>query len=322
MVNLNVAVLGHAGYSKIIGKCGTTSDITLYDLKKGENTVTLIEPTRYPERLAPLFFAVSMADIALLVVEEISPEFGETIVMLDVAGIERGYIVLKNYLEPSQLAHLVKGTVVEKYTLIEDDGIALREKLLQDVEDVPVLQKNEATSGVVSIDHHFNVKGIGTVILGGVEKGRIRRHDSLTIHPGEKATVIRSIQKHDDNCEDAIAGDRVGLALKNIDADELDRGYVLSNDKTIKISGSIKGEAQLVGFWQLPIREGMLLHVGHWMQFVPARVVSISEEKDCRTPDLVLELEKELVYIPGDRAVLHYLDAGKLRVAGSITISG
>lgn len=322
MVNLNVAVLGHAGYSKFIGKCGTTSDITLYDLKKGENTVTLIEPTRYPERLAPLFFAVSMADIALLVVEEISPEFGETIVMLDVAGIERGYIVLKNYLESSQLAPLVKGTVVEKYTLMEDDGIALREKLLQDVQDIPVIQKNEATSGVVSIDHHFNVKGIGTVVLGGVEKGRIRRHDSLTIYPVEKAALVRSIQKHDDDCEDAIAGDRVGLALKNIDADDLDRGYVLSNDKTIKISDSIKGEAQLVGFWQLPIREGMILHVGHWMQFVPARVVSINDDGDWRTPDLVLELEKELVYIPGDRAVLHYLDAGKLRVAGSITISG
>ncbi|NLN08770.1 MAG: elongation factor Tu, partial [Methanoculleus thermophilus] len=66
MGNLNVAVLGPAGYAKDLGKKGTTSDITFYNLKKGEDTVTFIEPTRYPERLAPLFYAVSLADVALV----------------------------------------------------------------------------------------------------------------------------------------------------------------------------------------------------------------------------------------------------------------
>ncbi|NLB01670.1 MAG: elongation factor Tu, partial [Methanomicrobiales archaeon] len=48
MGNLNVAVLGPAGYAKDLGKKGTESDITFYNLKKGEDTVTIIEPTRYP----------------------------------------------------------------------------------------------------------------------------------------------------------------------------------------------------------------------------------------------------------------------------------
>jgi selenocysteine-specific translation elongation factor len=68
MANLTVAVLGKLGYSSTIAKKGTSTDITLYNLKKGEDTVTFIEPTRYPDRLAPLFYACSLARKAIVVV--------------------------------------------------------------------------------------------------------------------------------------------------------------------------------------------------------------------------------------------------------------
>ena len=61
MGNLTVAVLGKQGYSSSLAKKGTSTDITLYNLKKNENTITFVEPTRYPERLAPLFYACSLA---------------------------------------------------------------------------------------------------------------------------------------------------------------------------------------------------------------------------------------------------------------------
>ncbi|PVX26719.1 MAG: elongation factor Tu, partial [Candidatus Bathyarchaeum sp.] len=72
MGNLTVAVLGKQGYSSNIAKKGTVSDITLYNMKKGETTVTFIEPTRYPDRLAPLFYACSLAETAVVVVDELN----------------------------------------------------------------------------------------------------------------------------------------------------------------------------------------------------------------------------------------------------------
>jgi selenocysteine-specific translation elongation factor len=57
MGNLTVAILGKLGYSSNLAKKGTSTDITLYNLKKGEDVITFIEPTRYPDRLAPLFYA-------------------------------------------------------------------------------------------------------------------------------------------------------------------------------------------------------------------------------------------------------------------------
>ncbi len=322
MGNLNVAVLAPEGYAKDLGKKGTTSDITFYNLKKGEDTVTLIEPTRYPDRLAPLFFAASMADYAIVVLDAITPTFGEWVLMLQSTGVARGAVILKNYLTPEAVRPLVRGTVLEGYDSIEEDMIAMRERLLD-----AAAAKNPAPPdakspdcGTVSIDHHFNVRGIGTVVLGGVERGYIRKHDTLKVYPGGKPVLVRSIQKHDDDAEWAGVGDRVGLALKNIEAEDLDRGFVLSNDASLQVRASLEVEATLVAYWPAPLKEGMVLHLGHWMQFVPARIDAVADDGDWRRPKLLLTLEKEIVYLPGGRAVLHYLDGGKLRIAGTIDL--
>ena len=321
MGNLNVAVLGPAGYAKDLGKKGTESDIIFYNLKKGGDTVTFIEPARYPERLAPLFYAASMADEALVVVSEITPIFGEWVLMLDEVGVERGSIILKNYLTPPDLAPLLRGTVLEGYEFVDDDPIALRERLIARAHARRPVPPEPGATGTVAIDHHFNVRGIGTVILGGVVRGGIRKHDAMTVYPGERAVTVRSIQKHDDDFDWAAEGDRVGLALKNIEADDLDRGYVLSTDPAIRVGTGLKARATLVRYWPAPIARGMVLHLGHWMQFIPARVEAVQDDGDWRRPMLTLALEKDLVCLPGDRAVLHYLEGGKLRIAGHIELS-
>ncbi|NLA32030.1 MAG: elongation factor Tu [Methanomicrobiales archaeon] len=319
MGNLNVAVLGE-GYAKDLGKKGTVSDITFYNLKRGDDTVTLIEPTRYPDRLAPLFYAASMADAALVVVSEVTPMFGEWVLMLNEARVKQGYIVLKNYLTPGDLTPFLRGTVLEHYEFVDDDPIVLRDRLLAHAHDRSSTEPAAGTLGTIPIDHHFNVRGIGTVILGGVVRGGIRKHNTLKIYPGEQAITVRSIQKHDDDFDRATEGDRVGLALKNIESDSLDRGFVLSNDPAIQIRTNLEAQATLVKYWPAPLTTGTVLHLGHWMQFIPVRVEAVRDDGDWRRPTLTLALEKDLIYLPGDTAVLHYLEGGKLRIAGSIEL--
>src|SRR4030042_920768 len=236
MSNLTVAVLAPPDYAKDLGKKGTTSDITFYNLKKGDATVTFVGPTRYPEKLSSLFYAVSTADRVVLVVDEINATFGECVLMLQCAAKPDGYLILKNYVSPDQVAPLLKGTVLEHYEVIEEDIVGLREKLL----DISVKQTAHQKvhdiggKGVVPVDAHFNVKGVGVVVLGFVAEGMIKKHDTLRLLPTEKTAQVRSIQKHDDDADNAIKGARVGLALKNIESEDLDRGFVLTNDPDIK----------------------------------------------------------------------------------------
>jgi selenocysteine-specific translation elongation factor len=318
MANLNVAILGALDYGKDLGKKGTASDLTFYNLKKGQNTVTFIEPTRYPERVAPLFYAVSMAQKALLIVDQINPAFGETVIMLDSVGIKEGIVILRNYLAREQLAPLIKGTVVDGYEFLADDKNALRERLLEDVARMESPQNDE--TGTLPVDHFFNVRGIGTVVLGSVAEGSIKKHDVLMVLPGEKTALVRSIQKHDEDFDTAGVGERTGIALKGIEVEDLDRGTILTNDKSIKQVSSLVAKSAIVKYWPSPLKEGMVLHIGHWMQYVPARVEAASVQGDWHKAELRLKLDKMLVYRPGAKAVLTYPEGGKLRVLGTIDL--
>jgi selenocysteine-specific translation elongation factor len=322
MSNLTVAVLAPPDYAKDLGKKGTTNDITFYNLKKGDATVTFIEPTRYPEKLSSLFYAISISDHVVLVVDEINAAFGESVLMLQCADKSAGYLILKNYISQEQIAPLIRGTVVEQYEIIEEDMVGLREKMLGiAVKQTAHAKAHESTGkGVVPVDSHFNVKGVGVVVLGFVAQGMIKKHDMLKVLPTEKTVQIRSIQKHDDDAETAIRGDRVGLALKNIESEELDRGFVLTNDPAIRHAKTITGKAQLVKYWPAPLKEGMVLYAGHWMQFLPTRLEKTVVDGDWRMPAITLSMEKSLVYPPNARVVLHYLEGGKLRVVGSLIL--
>ncbi len=321
MPNLNIAVIGLPEYAKGIGKKSTASDVTFYDAKRGEVTLSLIEPSKYPEKLSSLFYATSLADLAIVVVEQIGPQFGESAIMLDGIGVQKGYIVMKGYVTKDQITSLTKDTVLAAYEFVDDDPIRLREELFRVADGIAPPEKRQTEGGSVPVDHYFDVRGVGTVILGSVAEGVIRKHDKVAVHPLGTQAEIRSIQKHDDDFDYASRGDRVGLALRNIAVEELDRGVVLSTDQRLVDQIEISARAHLVRYWLNQLKEGMVVHVGHWMQFEPARIENVQSDGDWRNPRLVLRLQKPLTYVPGTKAVLTYLEGGKLRIVGTLELA-
>jgi len=322
MGNLIVSILGTKGYADKLGKKGTSTDITLYNLKKGEDTVTFLEPSRYPERLAPLFYSTTLATKALVVVDKLDSFFGETLVMLQCCGIKEGSFILRNYIKPEKIKPFIKETILRNYDFIDDEPSSIREQMLKEAtqEASNKISNEKETTGSVVIDHSFKVKGVGSVALGIVAKGIIKKHETVKVFPSTKPTQIRSIQKHDDEYHMAQKGDRVGLALKTIEIKNLNRGTVLTNNPTIKLSKSLKTQAEIIKYWQTPLKNEMILHVGHWMQFLPARIENITDNDNWRNPFLTLKLEKDLIYHSGDRAVISHLEGGKLRVVGTINL--
>lgn len=312
MPNLNIAVLGKPGYSRELGKKGTESDITLYNAKRGMVTQTIIEASKYPEKLQSLFYAVSFADLAILVVDEINAAFGETILMLNCLGVEKGIIVLCNYITADQIKRFIKDTVLEKYTIMDEDLPKLRQILQEHADKVPNGETSE--HGAVVIDHSFNVRGIGAVALGVVRSGQVYKHDKLKALPSDKTAQVRSIQKHDDDFDTAELGNRVGLALKSIEADQLERGMILTNEPEYKTTQSIKGKLSLVKYWANPVNTGMAVHVGNGMQFITATV------DHSENGEVEIGLQKPLAYKPGDKATVMYLNGGNLRVVGTVQL--
>ncbi|MBR4504315.1 MAG: translation elongation factor 1 alpha-related protein [Candidatus Methanomethylophilaceae archaeon] len=319
MGNLNIAVLGAKDFAGKIGKKGTVTDMTFYDYKEGHDSFTLIEPSKYPEKLSSLFYSVAMSEFGILVVDGIDASLGETIVMADALGLSRGWLILRNYIQPEQVKPLLAGTALEGYEIREDDPIKLREELIA-LAKAEAKQPGESSCGSCPVDSHFNVKGVGTVILGSVIDGYFRKHDKMTVFPVKKEVILKSIQKHDIDADDGVKGDHVGLALRGIESDELDRGFVVTTDPSVKMSRSVKGKVSLVKYWGAPLKEGMVIHLGHWMQMIPCRITSVDNGSDFRSAEVAFDLDSDMIHKPGDRAIIMYLEGGKLRVAGSVVL--
>ncbi len=170
MGNLNIAVLGAKDFAGKIGKKGTVTDMTFYEYKDGHDSFTLLEPSKFPEKLSSLFYSVAMSEFVVLVVDKIDSFLGETIVMVDSLGIDKGFVVLQNYIQPEQLSPLLAGTSLEHYERRDDDPTQLREELIGMAKS-QAKTAGDGSCGSCPVDSHFNVKGVGTVVLGSVIDG-------------------------------------------------------------------------------------------------------------------------------------------------------
>ena len=278
-MNLNIAIVGDPEFASQFGKKGTESDITLYNYRKGDDTATFIHPTRYPEKLVSLLCSLENSEMVLLEIQEINAVLGEIIVAIDSFNITKGYIYLKNYLQSDQIIPLIKETAMADYIFTDIPPAELKEQFFELPLNTKLMDDGEGP--IIPIDHFFNVKGIGPVILGIVRTGVVRKYDKLIIQPTEKPVIIRSIQTHDKDVDSADYGERVGLALKSVTTDDLDRGYVITNAiSEVHSSDSIKLRINPGPYWKKPLEEGMVLHLSTLMQMRPSRVMSVTLEDE------------------------------------------
>ena len=317
-MNLNIAIIGTPSFAGEFGKKGTESDMTLYNYRNGDDTLTFLHPTRYPERLSSLLFILDQCDLAIIEISEINSTLGEVIVSLDAAGISRGYIYLRNYLQQDQITPLITGMSMETFVFTETLPMELKEEIIRSEPPPP-----SDGPTIVPIDHHFNVKGIGPVILGIVREGTVLRHQKLILHPTGKTITVRSIQTHDKDVNEAGIGERVGLALKGIETDDIDRGMVLADTASpLTFSETLILSLRPNRFWKTPIVDEMVLHVTTLMQMRPGRISNVTNGSisENQQTTMTITFDKPITYQPDTPVFVSYLEGGSLRVIGRALI--
>jgi len=83
---------------------------------------------------------------------------------------------------------------------------------------------------LMPVEDVFSIKGRGTVVTGRIEKGRVKVNDEVEIvglRPTKK-TVITGVEMFRKSLEEGLAGDNVGLLLRGIEKDDVERGQVLT----------------------------------------------------------------------------------------------
>jgi selenocysteine-specific translation elongation factor len=299
--SINFVVLGKQDIASEFGKKGTESDLTLYDRKESDIIKTWVIPNGFPEKIQPLFQAINLAEYVIFHVDKLDKFTGEQIIALDSLKKEKGILSHTFDVDESKLNMMIKGTVVENYTRVEQDKIKEEMNTLE-----PITNDNPAE---LLIDHCFDVKGVGTVILGKVTNGTIKQYDNLKLYPHNIDVLIKSIQMHDDPVPESICPARVGLAVKGAKPDEVGRGDVISVEDAVDIKTEIELDFEKSPFYKSEITEnqGCLVNIG--LQTKAAKFSSINPLK--------LTFEKPIVCKKNDIAVILKPESTTIRILGS-----
>jgi len=90
---------------------------------------------------------------------------------------------------------------------------------------------------LMSVEDVFSIKGRGTVPTGRVERGVIKPGDEVEIvglHHEPRKTVATSLEMFHKTLDNAEPGDAVGILLRGIDRDEIERGQVIAAPGSIQ----------------------------------------------------------------------------------------
>ncbi len=119
-------------------------------------------------------------------------------------------------------------------------------KELMDAVDnyIPTPARNDDLPFLMPVEDVFSISGRGTVATGRVERGVVKMNETVEIvglSEEKKSTVVTGIEMFHKLLDSAEAGDNVGLLLRGIQKNEVERGQVLCKP------GSIHPHTKFVG---------------------------------------------------------------------------
>ena len=101
---------------------------------------------------------------------------------------------------------------------------------------------------LMPIEDVFTITGRGTVVTGRVERGQIHAGEEVEIvgMRDTQKTMTTSLEMFRKILDDAMAGDNVGVLLRGIDKEDVERGQVVAKPKSITPHKHFKGEVYVL----------------------------------------------------------------------------
>jgi len=169
--------------------------------------------------------------------------------LLDLVEIEVRDL-LKKYEFPSDDVPVIRGSALlaMKGDTSEIGSVAI-EKLLKALDEyIPIPQRAIDQPFLMPVEDVFSISGRGTVATGRVERGQLKRMTEVEIVGVRetKKTVCTDIEMFRKLLDEAIAGDNVGLLLRGIEKEEVERWQVVAAPGTITPHKKFKSQVYVL----------------------------------------------------------------------------
>jgi len=162
--------------------------------------------------------------------------------------------LLNEYGFPGDETPIVKGSALQALESKSEDLDAeeyesVRELLRVVDEYIPEPIREMDKPFMMPVEDVFTIKGRGTVVTGRIERGIINTGDPVEILGMQEEimnTVVTGVEMFHKILDEGRAGDNVGLLLRGTDREEVERGMVIAEPKSIKPITKFKTEVYVL----------------------------------------------------------------------------
>ena len=158
--------------------------------------------------------------------------------------------LLTKYEFPGEEVPVIKGSALKALNS-PSDGEASKciYELMEAVDSyVPEPVREVDKPFLMAIEDVFSITGRGTVVTGRVERGRVRVGEEVEIVGlrETRKTVATGVEMFRKLLDEAVAGDNIGVLLRGIEKDGVERGQVLASPGSIMPHQKFKGQVYVL----------------------------------------------------------------------------
>jgi len=163
--------------------------------------------------------------------------------LLDLVEMEVRELLTK-YGFPGDETPVIRGSALKA---LEGDAEAIKgiEELMNKVDEfIPTPKRELDKPFLMPIEDVFSISGRGTVVTGRIERGKVSLNEEIEI-VGIKdttKTVVTGIEMFKKQLKEGQAGDNVGILIRGIERDAVERGQVLAKPGSVKPHSEFEAE--------------------------------------------------------------------------------
>ncbi len=116
-------------------------------------------------------------------------------------------------------------------------------------EYIPEPERDTDKPLLLPVEDVFSITGRGTVASGRIDRGTVRVNDEIEIvgiKEETKKAVVTGVEMFRKQLDEGLAGDNVGVLLRGVQRDEIERGQVIAKPGSINPHTKFKGEVYIL----------------------------------------------------------------------------
>ena len=156
--------------------------------------------------------------------------------------------LLSEYEFPGDDIPVVRGSAL-KALEGDPEWVAKVEELMEIVDDyIPTPERDNMKPFLMPVEDVFTITGRGTVATGRVERGQVKLNDQVEIVgiKETKTSVVTGVEMFRKLLDYAEAGDNIGVLLRGVTRDEIERGQVLAKPKSVNPHTKFKAQVYVL----------------------------------------------------------------------------